>query len=229
VIRHIVWDWNGTLFDDQDVVVAATNASLAAIGVHRVITNEQYKEHYQRPMEGFYAALIGFAVPAAQWPQLDAAFAEYYLSHIRDVGLNPEALAAMDAWSTQFQPAETQPPRTQSLLSMFGHEDLLRLTGEFELHTRFGRIDGRPDELDFGPKAKYLVKHLEHLRAEQPDLTTDQIGLIGDCADDAYAALHVGATAVLYTGGSSSRAVLEKVGVPVVDTLSEAVEILAEL
>lgn len=221
-IQHIVWDWNGTLFDDQELVLAATNASLAAIGVDQAvqaITNERYKELYQRPMEDFYAALVGFPIPTTQWPQLDAAFAEYYLSHMRDVGLNPEALTAMDAWS----------PRTQSLLSMFGHEDLLRLTSEFELHPRFGRIDGRPPDPDFGPKAKYLVKHLEHLRAEQPDLATDQIGLIGDCADDAYAAFHVGATAVLYTGGSSSRAVLEKVGVPVVDTLTEAVEILAEL
>jgi len=218
-IQHIVWDWNGTLFDDQELVLAATNASLAAIGVDQVITNERYKELYQRPMEDFYAALVGFPISTAQWPQLDAAFAEYYLSHMRDVGLNPEALTAMDAWS----------PRTQSLLSMFGHEDLLRLTNEFELHARFGRIDGRPPDPDFGPKAKYLVKHLEHLRAEQPDLATDQIGLIGDCADDAYAAFHVGATAVLYTGGSSSRAVLEKVGVPVVDTLTEAVGILAEL
>jgi phosphoglycolate phosphatase-like HAD superfamily hydrolase len=219
MIRHIVWDWNGTLFDDQDVVLAATNASLAAIGVHRVISNERYQELYQRPMESFYAALVGFPIPTAQWPQLDAAFAEYYLSHVHECGLSPDALTAMDAWS----------PRTQSLLSMFGHEDLLRLTREFELHGKLGRIDGRPADPDFGPKAKYLVKHLEQLRAEQPELTADQIGLIGDCADDAYAAFHIGATAVLYTGGSSSRAVLEKVGVPVVDTLSEAVEILAAL
>ncbi|MET7439947.1 HAD family hydrolase, partial [Streptomyces sp. NPDC005568] len=35
---------------------------------------------------------------------------------------------------------------------------------------------------------------------------------------------HVGAKAVLYTGGSHSRASLEVVGVPVVDTLEEAVE-----
>jgi phosphoglycolate phosphatase-like HAD superfamily hydrolase len=224
VIQHIVWDWNGTLFNDQELVLAATNASLAAIGVSQVITNDQYKDLYQRPMEDFYAALIGFPIPSAQWPQLDAAFAEHYLSNMRDCGLSPDALTAMDEWS-----AKTRPPRTQSLLSMFGHEDLLRLTGEFELHPRFGRIDGRPEDPDFGPKAKYLVKHLEHVFAEQPDLTGDQIGLIGDCADDAYAAFHVGATAVLYTGGSSSRAVLEKVGVPVVDTLSEAVAILAEL
>ena len=234
VIQHIVWDWNGTLFNDQELVLAATNASLAAIGVSQVITNDRYKDLYQRPMEDFYAALIGFPIPSAQWPQLDAAFAEYYLSNMRDCGLSPDALTAMDAWSASTrsadtQPASTQSGRTQSLLSMFGHEDLLRLTGEFELHPRFGRIDGRPEDPDFGPKAKYLVKHLEHVYAEQPDLTADQIGLIGDCADDAYAAFHVGATAVLYTGGSSSRAVLEKVGVPVVDTLSEAVAILGEL
>ena len=238
MIRHIVWDWNGTLFNDQELVLAATNASLAAVGVNQAITNERYKDLYHRPMEDFYAALIGFPIPAAQWPLLDAAFAEHYLSHMRDCGLASDALTAMDAWSSYTQPSYTQPsytssdtqsPRTQSLLSMFGHDDLLRLTGEFELHGWFGRIDGRPEDPDFGPKAKYLVKHLEHLRGEQPDLAPDQIGLIGDCADDAYAAFHVGATAVLYTGGSSSRAVLEKVGVPVVDTLTEAVAILAEL
>ncbi|MBS2962839.1 HAD family hydrolase [Actinocrinis puniceicyclus] len=217
-VKHIVWDWNGTLFDDQDLVVAATNASLAAIGVRQRITNDQYKDLYQRPMEDFYAALIGFAVSPAQWPVLDAAFGEHYLSHMRECGLSADALAAMDAWS----------PRTQSLLSMFGHEDLLRLTGEMELHGRFHRIDGRPAELDFGPKAKYLVQHLEQLRAHEPALTADQVALIGDCADDAYAAFHVGARAVLYTGGSSSRTVLEQVGVPVVDSLSEAVALLAQ-
>ena len=48
--------------------------------------------------------------------------------------------------------------------------------------------------------------------------------VIGDAVDDALAAAHVGARAVLYTGGSHSRASLEKAGVPVVDTLAEAVE-----
>lgn len=217
-VRHIVWDWNGTLFDDQDVVVAATNASLAAIGADRLVTGAQYKELYQRPMEDFYAALIGSPVTEQQWSVLDAAFADYYLSHVGECGLSADALTAMDSWS----------PRTQSLLSMFGHQELLRLTRELQLHSRFHRIDGRPEELDFGPKAKYLVAHLQHLRAQEPGLTPDQVALIGDCADDAYAAFHVGARAVLYTGGSSSRAVLEKVGVPVVDSLNEAVALLTE-
>ncbi|MGH3213472.1 MAG: HAD family hydrolase, partial [Trebonia sp.] len=170
-VRHIVWDWNGTLFDDQHVVVDATNASLAAVGVHRTISAEQYKDFYRRPMEEFYAELVGEPIPDGQWPVLDAAFAEHYLSRMRECGLSADALTAMDRWA----------PRGQSLLSMFGHDELLRLTGEFELHPRLGRIDGRPDDPDFGPKAKYLVKHLEQLIALDPELTADQIALIGDC------------------------------------------------
>jgi phosphoglycolate phosphatase-like HAD superfamily hydrolase len=64
-----------------------------------------------------------------------------------------------------------------------------------------------------------MVRHLGSLRVD-PERTV----VIGDAADDAVAARHVGARAVLYTGGSHSRASLEAVGAPVVDTLEEAVE-----
>lgn len=70
-----------------------------------------------------------------------------------------------------------------------------------------------------------MVRHLEALTGVQAARTV----VIGDAADDAVAALHVGARAVLYTGGSHSRASLEVVGVPVVDTLGEAVEVAGRL
>jgi phosphoglycolate phosphatase-like HAD superfamily hydrolase len=66
-----------------------------------------------------------------------------------------------------------------------------------------------------------MVRHLKALTGVvEPARTV----VIGDAADDAVAARGVGARAVLYTGGSHSRASLEEVGVPVVDTLAEAVE-----
>jgi phosphoglycolate phosphatase-like HAD superfamily hydrolase len=65
-----------------------------------------------------------------------------------------------------------------------------------------------------------MVRHLDALaEAVNPART----GVIGDAADDALSAHHAGARAVLYTGGSHSRASLEGAGVPVVDTLREAV------
>jgi len=60
------------------------------------------------------------------------------------------------------------------------------------------------------------------------DIAPASAVVIGDAVDDAVAAAHVGARAVLYTGGSHSRSSLEAAGVPVVDTLAEAVA-LAEL
>ena len=31
-MRHVIWDWNGTLFDDLHIVVESVNASLAELG-----------------------------------------------------------------------------------------------------------------------------------------------------------------------------------------------------
>lgn len=64
-----------------------------------------------------------------------------------------------------------------------------------------------------------MVRHLGVLAGVEPA----RVVVIGDAADDAIAARHVGAQAVLYTGGSHGRASLEEVGVPVVDSLAEAV------
>jgi phosphoglycolate phosphatase-like HAD superfamily hydrolase len=217
MVKHIVWDWNGTLFDDQDLVLRATNASARAVGVERLITNEEYQRGYRRPMEDFYGDLLGFLPAVEQWGLINAAFAAEYEGNKHVAGLNMEALAAMDAWA----------PRSQSLLSMYGHVELVELTGGFGLHARLVRIDGRPPEHDFGPKHKYLARHVAHLQTEYPDLQPGDIALIGDCVDDAHAALQLGAAAVLYTGGSSSRENLLQAGVPVAGSLIEAVGLLS--
>lgn len=219
MVKHIVWDWNGTLFDDQDLVLRATNASARALGVERPITHEEYQRGYRRPMLDFYGDLLGFIPTDEQWEILDVAFGAEYEGGKHLAGLNPEALAAMDAWA----------PRGQSLLSMYGHEELVELTGGFGLHERLARIDGRPPEHDFGPKHKYLARHLAQLQTEYPDLLPRDIALIGDCVDDAHAALQLGAAVVLYTGGSSSPENLAQAGVPVTGSLIEAVRLVGAL
>ncbi|HEV2635478.1 MAG TPA: HAD hydrolase-like protein [Actinocrinis sp.] len=220
-VRHIVWDWNGTLFDDQELVVLATNASVRALGVDRMVTNEEYQRGYRRPMQDFYADMVGFVPTEEQWLMVNKAFATAYDDGRHTAGLNAEALAAMDSWA----------PRSQSLLSMYGHAELVELTGigGFGLHTRLVRIDGRPPEHDFGPKYKYLARHFAQLQTEDPDLLPGEIALIGDCVDDAHAALQLGAAAVLYSGGSSSRENLSQAGVPVAESLLEAVRLVGGL
>ncbi|MFI8207614.1 HAD family hydrolase [Streptomyces sp. NPDC085937] len=207
---HIVWDWNGTLFHDVDAVIGATNAAFAELGL-APITLERYRELYCVPVPKFYERLMGRLPSEAEWELMDATFHRHYTDHRVRCGLADGVEDLLRAWVSA--------GRSQSILSMYGHDDLVPLVRDFGIAPHFIRVDGRTGPSG-GSKAEHMVRHLSALGdVVDPRRTV----VIGDAADDALAARHVGARAVLYTGGSHGRASLEAVGVPVVDTLSEAV------
>ncbi|SDP44365.1 Phosphoglycolate phosphatase, HAD superfamily [Streptomyces sp. cf386] len=206
---HIVWDWNGTLFHDNDAIIGATNAAFAELGLEP-ITMERYRALYCVPVPKFYERLLGRLPNEAEWEVMDETFHRYYTEHRVRCGLTEGAAELLVQWRSA--------GRSQSILSMYGHDELVPLVRGFGIEEHFIRVDGRTGPSG-GSKAEHMVRHIEALASVDPTRTV----VIGDAADDAVAALHVGARAVLYTGGSHGRASLEAVGVPVVDTLGEAV------
>ncbi|MBC9725480.1 HAD family hydrolase [Streptomyces sp. TRM68367] len=206
---HIVWDWNGTLFHDIDAVIGATNAAFGELGLEQ-ITLEQYRELYCVPVPKFYERLMGRLPTEAEWEVMDETFHRYYDEHRVRCGLADGAAQLLAEWRSA--------GHSQSLLSMYGHEELVPLVRRFGIEAHFIRVDGRTGPSG-GSKAEHMVRHLGALSGVVAARTV----VIGDAADDAVAARSVGARAVLYAGGSHSRASLEGVGVPVVDTLGEAV------
>lgn len=214
--KHLVWDWNGTLLDDIGAVIGATNAAFAELGLDQ-ITLDQYRELYTVPVPKFYERLMGRLPTADEWTVMDGAFHRHYWQRAEDCGLTAgaaELLAARQASGF-----------TQSLLSLAPHEELVPLVRRHGIAERFLRVDGRVDRASTDGKSGHMVRHLAALEG----VPAERVVVIGDAADDAVAALHVGARAVLYTGGSHSRASLERAGVPVVDSLAEAVAVAEEL
>ncbi|WP_437044763.1 HAD family hydrolase [Streptomyces sp. enrichment culture] len=209
---HIVWDWNGTLFHDNDAIIGATNAAFAELGLEP-ITLEEYRAMYCVPVPKFYERLLGRLPSDAEWEVMDRTFHRHYTEHRVRCGLAEGAAELLTAWRSA--------GRSQSILSMYGHEELVPLVRGFGIEAHFLRIDGRTGPSG-GSKAEHMVRHLAAL-AVVNGVDPARTVVIGDAADDAVAARHVGARAVLYTGGSHSRASLESAGVPVVDTLGEAV------
>ncbi|MCQ9135930.1 MULTISPECIES: HAD family hydrolase [Streptomyces] len=212
---HIVWDWNGTLFHDNEAIVGATNAAFVELGL-TPITLEQYRALYCVPVPKFYERLMGRLPTDAEWELMDGVFHRYYAEHRVRCGLTEGAVELLAGWRSA--------GHSQSLLSMYVHDELVPLVRGFGIEPHFVRVDGRTGPSG-GSKAEHMVRHLRELAGVEPARTV----VIGDAADDAVAALHAGARAVLYTGGSHSRASLEGVGVPVVDTLDEAVEVAGRL
>jgi phosphoglycolate phosphatase-like HAD superfamily hydrolase len=213
-MRHVVWDWNGTLLAEQELVVEALNACLDDAGLPRTDL-ATYQRLYTRPVRRFYERVFGRPIDDAEWEHLDDVFHTGYAAALERVRLADDALDALEAIAGK--------GRTQSLLSMYRHEDLVPLVTRLGVHDHFIRVDGLRGP-GGGLKAPYLEAHLErivHAAGDDPA----RVLIIGDALDDAAAAAHVGTRCVLYDGGSHPREELERAGVPVADSLVHALDI----
>jgi phosphoglycolate phosphatase-like HAD superfamily hydrolase len=207
-VAHLVWDWNGTLLDDLALVVAATNASLASVGGPSV-TAEQHRREFRRPISAYYEYVLGRSITAEEFADLDRAFHDAYRDGLTGTLLAPDAWAAIAAWTG-----------SQSLLSMWFHDELVPMVRTHGLDARLSRVDGLRADLGGGPKAPHLRAHLDAL-----GLAGAECVLIGDSVDDAQAAEAAGAGIVLYGGGFTDTERLRGTGLPVATTLVEAVEL----
>ncbi|WP_237387580.1 HAD family hydrolase [Xenorhabdus sp. Sc-CR9] len=208
---HIIWDWNGTLLNDVSVSVNATNFALAEIGVEP-LTLEQYREHYCVPVQDFYKQVIGREPSSSEWSVIGKTFNVHYRPGIQKAHL---AAGAIQLLATRHQTGATQ-----SLCSLMQHEELVPMLDNHGIAKFFTHIDGRNTPLLTTGKSEQLANHIKKL-----NIAPEKSVVIGDATDDAIAALAAGTHAILYTGGTHSRLSLETAGVPVVDSLSEALSI----
>jgi phosphoglycolate phosphatase-like HAD superfamily hydrolase len=207
---HLVWDWNGTLLDDFDLTVAATNAAFASCAGPR-ITGDDHRRQFRRPVAAYYAEVLGRPVGDEEFGRLDRIFHDHYHAGLEECRLARDAEQALAWWSAESR-------GRQSLLSMWFHDHLVPYVDQFGLTHHFARIDGLRSQVGGGGKADYLIEHLRALGLTGPDCV-----LVGDTLDDAAAADAVGARCVLVTGGFTDRERLVATGQPVVDSLREAV------
>lgn len=210
---HIVWDWNGTLFDDLDVVVQSVNHGLEGFGA-KPIDLDAYRSHYTRPVKLFYDRLIGRVISPDEWIAVDRVFHDAYRAALDQARLTADAAQALATVASG--------GHTQSLLSMFPHLDLIPLVERLGISEFFDRIDGLSEGNPGDLKAEYLERHLRGLIASEDPRS---VVVIGDTPDDAIAASHVGARPILYDGGSHHRSDLEATGAAVASTLVGAVSL----
>jgi phosphoglycolate phosphatase-like HAD superfamily hydrolase len=208
-MRHVIWDWNGTLVDDLPVVVAAVNTSLAELGSPPIDADE-YRNHYTRPVRVFYDRLLGRAVTDAEWTQIDATFHGAYEAGLHHVELTEGARHAVAAIRDA--------GATQSILSMWWHDRLVPEVTRRGLDRYMMRVDGNVGR-GGDTKEGTLRRHLDALG----DVGTPV--MVGDSLDDAEAAAATGLRCVLYDGGSHHRVELERPGFPIAAGLVEAVSI----
>jgi HAD superfamily hydrolase (TIGR01549 family) len=183
VVRHVVWDWNGTLLADLDAIVGATNAALAGTGL-AAIDRDRFRRDFGRPVRAFTERLL------------------------QDCALADGAEAAIELVA--------RAGVSQSLLSMWRHDELLELLAQRGLAEEFTRIDG-DQRFDGGPKSDRLRDHLSAQRLDPRDIV-----LIGDTLDDAAAAQAVGTQCLLVAEHSSHHLPALEAAAATVPTVRDA-------
>jgi len=211
-VRHIVWDWNGTLLDDNHAVLAAVNQVCARYG-RAPLTLGEWRAMFSRPLLACYERLLGRSLTLDDWAEIDRTYHDAYRELLPTCRLAPGLPDLLYEW------ADTG--GTQSLLSMWFHRELVPLVTEFGLLELFSRVDGLRVDVGGGSKAEHLVAHLAALQLDPAEVV-----LIGDVVDDAEAARQAGAGCVLVTTGVMSPEALKATGAPVVDSLAEAMALL---
>jgi phosphoglycolate phosphatase-like HAD superfamily hydrolase len=207
-VRHVVWDWNGTILDDNDAVVAAVNTVCAAFG-RAPIDLAYLRSIYRRPLLDCYSELLNRQLSSADWADIDRGYHAAYRALLPTTQLTRGIPDELRRWQAG--------GRTQSLLSMWFHDELIELVTRHGLADLFARIDGLRVDVGGHGKAGHLVEHLAALRMDPADVL-----VVGDVLDDAVAAEAAGARCVLVTTGVTDRATLLASGVPVVDSIAEA-------
>jgi len=212
-MKHIIWDFNGTLLCDAQLSVDADNFVFDALGLPR-ITLETYRKHMTMPVRDFYAAL-GIDLSVHTYETISRIWLERFNAGAVAAGLVPGALEAVRRFEAR--------GLTQSVLSASYEPSLRAQCDALGLTPYMRAVDGLENE-KAEKKTDIGLRQMERL-----GLVPEETVLVGDMVADAELAraLHVGCALVSWGHNDLER--LLDTGCPVAHTFDELAAIIESM
>ena len=208
-MKHILWDWNGTLLDDTRAALDTLNFMLRERGSPE-IGMDFYRDNFAFPVRPFYER-IGVCLENEDWDALAREYHEIYSR--QEKRLCDGAVAALEA-------AKSAGAR-QSVISALRQDLLDAALGEYGIAGYFDFVYG-VDNLDGESKLSRARELVDALRARGDD-PRDAV-LIGDALHDKEVADAIGVRCVLCASGSHAAWRLAKAA-PTGETIADALAI----
>ncbi len=211
---EIIWDWNGTLFDDVSTGPAILNRMLAKREKPPLRDLDHYREIFQFPVENYYRA-AGLDFSSESFESMAADYIALYPMESQNCGLAEGAKEALEAFR--------QAGFRQNILSASEQGLLESQLKKFSIEGYFSHVIGQKDGYAVGK----TERGLQWLREE--GIPPEDCVLIGDTDHDAQTAKKLGCRCVLLACGHQSRERLQRTGAAVVGTLWEAVQFVLDV
>ena len=195
-MKHIIWDFNGTLLSDAQLGVDCDNHVFDVLGLPR-ITIDDYRQHMTMPVRDFYTSL-GVDLNVYKYETISSLWLARFNQHAVSVGLVPGTLEL----TKRLKAAGF----TQSILSASYEKSLLEQCKALGIDAYMDEIGGLGDE-SAQKKTDIGRRQLEKLGLKGEDCV-----LVGDMVADSELADALGTDCVLVPWGHNSEARLEKTG-----------------
>ena len=187
-IKHIIWDWNGTLLNDNWLAITAINVLLERYNLPS-ITIEKYLEIFTFPVIDYYKKL-GFDFKKIPFTIVGTEFIDEYTSRMYKAQLHDNALETLNYFSNNGIP--------QSLLSAAKQKMLDDLMQFHNLKEYFVKVIGLSDHYA-NSKVSSGISLIKGLNCNPNDAI-----LVGDTLHDAEVAEEIGTQCALIAHGHTT-------------------------
>lgn len=209
-MKHIIWDFNGTLLNDTQLSLDVDNNVFEKLGIPG-ITLDDYRNNMTMPVRDFYSA-VGVDYSVHSYETIARLWLDEFNQKAVGVGLVSGALDAIRFFHGQ--------GRSQSVLSASYEPSLRKQCEALGLTPYMMDISGLEDE-SASKKTEIGRRQLRELGLEGRDVV-----LIGDMLTDAHLAEDLGADCILVSWGHNDLKRLLSSGLPVARDFGELEEIL---
>ncbi len=203
--KHIIWDWNGTIFNDVVLGVDIINELLQERGLN-LLTVEVYREIFTIPVKDYYASL-GFDFSKEPFEVVGKHWMDGYERRKFECILFEGVVNLMEKVNKM--------RIGQSILSAYPQHTLEEMVDHFNLRKYFEHIVG----LDNIYAASKL--HLGKVLMKKLGNGSGETLVIGDTIHDYDVATEIGADCVLVANGHQSKNKLLAVTNNVIDSIEQ--------
>ena len=185
-MKTIIWDWNGTLFDDVDTCIQSMNVILGRYKIKKLETREEYRSRFCFPVENYYQN-IGLDFTKTPFDQLAKEYMDIYQPLSMDCGLTKDSEYILDHLKEK--------KVHQMILSASKKENLIEQVNSLGIVKYFDQILGINDYL-----AKTKIDIARKWVKESNSISADMT-IIGDTMHDYEVSRELKCQCVLYTKG----------------------------
>ncbi len=204
--NYIIWDWNGTLFNDVDLCVESINYLLSTQNLPLLANKEAYQSVFRFPIIEYYQA-VGFDFNRCSFEKLAIIYMDYYQERSLSCQLHDNAQKALEYYHKKGY--------RQILLSASKTEYLMRQLKQFDIEDIFYDI------LSLDNIHAHSKKELACAYLKQKSISPKQVIFIGDSVHDYEVAHAAGAECILIADGHEHKNRLEKTNAPVIDRMKD--------